>query len=68
MRHEFEFSYPIDLRCSRKDQITNHLTFCLFNHTAVLPKDKWPRSMRANGHLMLNSNKKCRKTPATSCP
>lgn len=45
MRREFEFWYPVDLRVSGKDLIQNHLTFFLYNHTAIWPKDetKWPR-------------------------
>jgi methionyl-tRNA synthetase len=57
MRTEFNFWYPFDLRVSGKDLIQNHLTFCLYNHTAIFPEDKWPRAMRTNGHLMLNSEK-----------
>ncbi|KAI9352501.1 hypothetical protein DFJ73DRAFT_829910 [Zopfochytrium polystomum] len=62
MRREFEFFYPMDLRCSGKDLINNHLTFCLYNHTAMFPKDKWPGAMRANGHLLLNSEKMSKST------
>lgn len=35
MRREFEYWYPFDLRVSGKDLIQNHLTFTLYNHTAV---------------------------------
>ena len=27
--------YPLDLRCSGKDLIKNHLTMSLFNHAAI---------------------------------
>ncbi|KAJ8930116.1 hypothetical protein NQ314_017127 [Rhamnusium bicolor] len=59
MRREFEFWYPIDLRTSGKDLVQNHLTFSIYNHCAIWPndEDKWPKSMRANGHLLLNSAK-----------
>lgn len=57
MRKEFEFWYPIDIRVSGKDLIQNHLTFCIYNHTAMFPKEKWPKAMRCNGFLMLNSEK-----------
>ena len=46
--------YPFDLRVSGKDLIQNHLTFTLYNHTALFPPARWPRSFRANGHLLLN--------------
>ena len=35
MRKEFQYWYPMDLRCSGKDLIKNHLTMSLFNHQAV---------------------------------
>lgn len=59
MRREFEYWYPMDLRVSGKDLIQNHLTFCLYNHAAIWPNDenKWPKGMRVNGHLLLNSSK-----------
>ncbi|EDV99142.1 leucine--tRNA ligase, cytoplasmic [Drosophila grimshawi] len=59
MRREFEYWYPMDLRVSGKDLIQNHLTFCLYNHAAIWPNDdtKWPKGMRVNGLLMLNSMK-----------
>ncbi|KAK9497214.1 hypothetical protein O3M35_004573 [Rhynocoris fuscipes] len=59
MRNEFLFWYPVDLRCSGKDLIQNHLTYYLYNHTAIWPKNKrlWPKAVRANGHLLLNSKK-----------
>ena len=56
MRREFEFWYPWDLRVSGKDLIQNHLTFSLYNHTAIWARDpsRWPRAIRCNGHLLLN--------------
>lgn len=59
LRREFEYWYPMDLRVSGKDLIQNHLTFCLYNHAAIWPNDetKWPKGMRVNGHLLLNSAK-----------
>lgn len=44
---------------SGKDLIQNHLTFYIYNHCAIWPneEDKWPKGVRANGHLMLNSAK-----------
>lgn len=35
LREEFEYWYPMDLRCSGKDLIKNHLTMSLFNHAAI---------------------------------
>lgn len=64
MRKEFEFWYPLDLRCSGKDLIPNHLSYCIFTHCAMWPSEpnKWVRGMRANGHLLLNSEKMSKST------
>ncbi|XP_068648083.1 leucine--tRNA ligase, cytoplasmic-like isoform X1 [Aristolochia californica] len=62
MRQEFNYWYPFDLRVSGKDLIQNHLTFCIYNHTALLPKHHWPGGFRCNGHLMLNSEKMSKST------
>lgn len=35
MKKEFNYWYPLDLRCSGKDLIRNHLTMSLFNHAAI---------------------------------
>ena len=53
------YRYPVDLRASGKDLIQNHLTFFIYNHCALWENEeaKWPKSIRANGHLMLNSAK-----------
>lgn len=59
MKREFEYWYPVDLRVSGKDLIPNHLTYYIYNHCAIWPDDesKWPKGIRANGHLLLNSAK-----------
>uniref|UniRef100_A0A8I3X038 Leucine--tRNA ligase, cytoplasmic n=1 Tax=Callithrix jacchus TaxID=9483 RepID=A0A8I3X038_CALJA len=64
LKHEFEFWYPVDLRVSGKDLVPNHLTYYLYNHVAMWPEqsDKWPRAVRANGHLLLNSEKMSKST------
>lgn len=62
------------LQVSGKDLINNHLTFALYNHTAVWHADasKWPRAVRTNGHLLLNAEKMSKSTGAQlgiySCP
>lgn len=64
MRCEFGYWYPVDLRASGKDLVPNHLTYYLYNHTAIWPTqpDKWPKGVRANGHLLLNSEKMSKST------
>ncbi|KAJ5322300.1 hypothetical protein MYU51_015977 [Penicillium brevicompactum] len=62
MRREFEYWYPLDVRVSGKDLIQNHLTFFLYIHVALFPKEYWPRGVRANGHLLLNGEKMSKST------
>jgi len=62
LKKEFNYWYPLDLRASGKDLVTNHLTFFLYNHVSIFPESKWPKSVRANGHLMLNSAKMSKST------
>ncbi|KAI8819678.1 uncharacterized protein EV422DRAFT_533886 [Fimicolochytrium jonesii] len=62
MRREFEYFYPLDLRVSGKDLIPNHLSFFIYNHTAIFPKEHWPKAIRANGHLLLNNEKMSKST------
>eukprot|EP00743_Colponemidia_sp_Colp-15_P001223 GILK01001343.1.p1 GENE.GILK01001343.1~~GILK01001343.1.p1 ORF type:complete len:1083 (-),score=209.41 GILK01001343.1:77-3274(-) len=59
LRKEFEFWYPMDLRCSGKDLIANHLTMSLYNHAAIWENqpNKWPRSFFTNGHVMVDGEK-----------
>ncbi|KAG6522920.1 hypothetical protein ZIOFF_020076 [Zingiber officinale] len=62
MKQEFDYWYPFDLRVSGKDLIQNHLTFCIYNHTALFSECHWPCGFRGNGHLMLNSEKMSKST------
>ncbi|KAL1773754.1 leucine-tRNA ligase, cytoplasmic isoform X1 [Sigmodon hispidus] len=64
LKQEFEFWYPVDLRVSGKDLIPNHLSYYIYNHVAMWPEqsDKWPVAVRANGHLLLNSEKMSKST------
>jgi leucyl-tRNA synthetase len=45
MRKEFLYWYPYNFRFSAKDLISNHLTFQLFHHVTIFPKDKLPQGM-----------------------
>ncbi|KAI0516787.1 leucyl-tRNA synthetase [Xylaria bambusicola] len=62
MRNEFTYFYPLDVRISGKDLITNHLLFFLYHHVAIFDKPFWPKGIRANGHLMLNGEKMSKST------
>ncbi|XP_043263224.1 leucine--tRNA ligase, cytoplasmic [Colletes gigas] len=59
MRREFRYWYPVDLRVSGKDLVQNHLTFFIYTHVAIWSgqPELWPKGIRANGHLLLNSAK-----------
>lgn len=53
-RTEFGYWYPFTIRTSGKDLVQNHLTFCLFNHVAIFPEEKWPQGFGVNGWVLLN--------------
>ena len=57
MRREFEYWYPLDMRVSAKDLVPNHLTFFIYVHLAIFPREYWPLSIRVNGFLLLNGDK-----------
>lgn len=62
LKRSFNYFYPMDVRSSGKDLIPNHLTFCIYIHASIFPEHHWPKSMRANGHLMLNGKKMAKST------
>ncbi|KAI3647532.1 hypothetical protein MP228_007753 [Amoeboaphelidium protococcarum] len=62
MKQEFEYFYPLDLRVSGKDLISNHLTFFIYNHVAMFPQRFWPKAVRANGHLLIDNEKMSKST------
>lgn len=62
MRNEFEYWYPLDLRCSGKDLVGNHLTMCLINHAFIWGSDYLPKSFTINGYLKLNGEKMAKQT------
>ncbi|MFP4112447.1 MAG: leucine--tRNA ligase [Candidatus Woesearchaeota archaeon] len=57
MKENFEYFYPMDFRNSGKDLVQNHLTFFIFNHVAIFPKDKWPKGIGANGWVTVDGQK-----------
>ena len=42
MRREFEYWYPLDINSSGKELMGNHLTFFIYVHIALFPKEYWP--------------------------
>ncbi|HDS63317.1 MAG TPA: leucine--tRNA ligase [Methanofollis liminatans] len=57
IRQECLYWYPYEYRFSAKDLISNHLTFQLFHHLAVLPEDRQPKGMVIFGMGLLNGAK-----------
>ena len=57
LRREFDYWYPVDSRHSGRDLVPNHLTFFIFNHVAIFPRDKWPRQIVVNGFVLLQGKK-----------
>jgi leucyl-tRNA synthetase len=57
MRQEFLYFYPLDSRHSAHELIPNHLTFMIFNHTAIFPENLWPRQIVTNGLVTIEGAK-----------
>ena len=59
MRNSFTYWYPVDLRCSGKDLIGNHLTMSLYNHAVVWDKnpDYMTRGYFCNGYILVDGEK-----------
>lgn len=56
-RKECDYWYPFSIRSSGKDLVQNHMTFCIFNHCAIFPEEKWPLGFAVNGWVLLNMQK-----------
>ena len=57
MKDEFNYWYPLDWRLSAKNIVGNHLSFHIFHHSAIFPRDKWPRGIVVFGMGLLEGNK-----------
>lgn len=57
MLEEVFYFYPLDSRNSGRDLVPNHLTFFIFNHAAVLPRELWPRQIVVNGSVLMEGKK-----------
>ncbi len=57
MRGEFEYFYPLDSRHSGRDLVPNHLTFFVFNHSAIFPEKDWPAQIVVNGSVLMEGKK-----------
>jgi leucyl-tRNA synthetase len=56
-KKEYNYWYPVDIRISGIDLISNHLSMALYNHYAVLGPKSLPKSYYINGHLLLDGKK-----------
>ena len=54
---QFNYFYPLDARHSGRDLIPNHLTFMVFNHDAIFPRENWPRGIVVNGSVLMEGSK-----------
>ncbi|MFB6183913.1 MAG: class I tRNA ligase family protein, partial [Haloarculaceae archaeon] len=57
LREEWDYWYPVDVRCSANDLIQNHLTFFLFHHAELFPEPKWPEGITIMGMGLLEGEK-----------
>ena len=57
MRREYSYFYPLDARHSGRDLVPNHLTFFIFNHVAIFPREFWPRAIVVNGSVLMEGKK-----------
>ncbi|MCP8322098.1 MAG: class I tRNA ligase family protein [archaeon] len=57
IRDEFTYFYPLDSRHSGRDLVPNHLTFFIFNHVAIFPKELWPKQIVVNGSVLMEGKK-----------
>jgi leucyl-tRNA synthetase len=54
---EFQYFYPVNARHSGRDLVPNHLTFFIFNHIAIFPKEYWPEEIVVNGSVLMDGKK-----------
>jgi leucyl-tRNA synthetase len=57
IRGQFSYFYPLDARHSGRYLISNHLTFMIFNHDAIFPRENWPRGIVVNGSVLMEGQK-----------
>jgi len=51
MSADVSYWYPLDLNLGGKEHMTVHFPAFLFNHTAILPEDMWPRGIMVNWYV-----------------
>ncbi|MDD6285825.1 MAG: leucine--tRNA ligase [Methanobacteriaceae archaeon] len=57
IQKEFQYWYPLNWRLSAKDLVGNHLSFTMFHHSAIFPKQYWPKGITVFGMGLLEGQK-----------
>ncbi len=57
VKKEFQYFYPVNARHSGRDLVPNHLTFFIFNHIAIFPREYWPEEIVVNGSVLMDGKK-----------
>jgi len=57
IRMEFEYFYPVDMRHSARELVSNHLSFYIFHHSTLFPERQWPKGIVANGFVLMEGAK-----------
>jgi leucyl-tRNA synthetase len=57
MRDEFLYWYPNDQRHTAPSHISNHLSFAIFHHVAIFPKEHWLKCISLNEHVNMEGMK-----------
>jgi leucyl-tRNA synthetase len=57
IRSEFQYFYPIDMRHSARELVSNHLSFYIFHHATLFPEKQWPKGIVANGFVLMEGGK-----------
>jgi leucyl-tRNA synthetase len=57
MRGEFTYFYPPQARHSGRDLISNHLTYMVFCHNGIWPRELWPQGIVVNGSVLMEGAK-----------
>lgn len=51
VKEDFDYWYPLDVNLGGKEHKTVHFPVFLMNHTAIFPKDKWPRGIFVHWYI-----------------
>ena len=55
MREEFIYWYPLDMRVAGTEHLSNHLSFMIFQHSALFDEELWPKGITIHG-MVLDEN------------